>query len=74
MSKYPIYTIENRESRCQVNEGTTRNAHSLQQGGKLKEFLSKEEALAFWNEIKENISFRDGWKLYKLDKEQVSDL
>lgn len=74
MSAYPIYTIENRESRYQVNEGTTRNAHCLQQGGKLKEFFSADEALAFWNEIKENITPRDGWKLYKLDKVQVCDL
>lgn len=74
MSAYPIYTIENRESRCQVNEGTTRNVHCLQQGGELKEFLSADEALAFWNEIKENITPRDGWKLYKLDKVKTCDL
>jgi len=74
MSAYPIYTIENRGSRYQVNEGTTRNAHCLGQDGKLKEFLSADEALAFWNEIKENITPRDGWKLYKLDKVQVCDL
>jgi len=74
MSAYPIYTIENRVHGYQINEGTTRNAHFLLLDGKMKEFLSAKEAMAFWNEIKENTTPRDGWKLYKLDKVEVCDL
>jgi hypothetical protein len=74
MSAYSIYTIENKVHGYQINEGTTRKVHCLQQGGKLKEFLSANEAMAFWNEIKENITPRDGWKLYKLDKVKTCDL
>lgn len=77
MNVYPIYTIENRKNpqmQLQINEGTTRTAHDLRQGGKLKEFLSANEAMAFWKEIENNISNRDGWKLYKLDKTEVCDL
>ena len=77
MNKYPIFTIENRKNpqfMLQVNEGTTRNYHNFSQDGKKKEFLSANEAMAFWNEIKANVSPSEGWKLYKLDNVEVCDL
>lgn len=68
--KYPIFYLKNETSNSTsiIREGSDRVCVSYNTDKPIKYFLSEEEAMSFFNEIKDNLSIGGKWKLIKIDE------